>query len=1415
MSDDALRIDIQTIGGERAVKILTTLADKTQEVTDLLENTGWGNKEISTLTREFNSVSGAISNYSKAVQDVNKANNAAAMGEQKLATEMNRTALQAAKLEMQHMKNAAAAQKMATAAEKAQAPYNQLKAELAAAELALKNLYTTGERGTNLNAAISEYQRLSAAVQDVNNKMKMSANGSYSRMNEELQQYGNRLKEAIAAGNLNDVTLSRMGEKYKRLQSEVTAVDDKFKHLTGQMEDTGNESIALSSLFGNLAADGIQRVIASLGNVIGDMSKTGVAMDGIKNTMAAGARGLRQGADEMAFTADMAGRLGLSLQSTYEPYAKFMTSFTRSGGTITQSRQIFEDLSTAMVSLHLSSAQMENVFVALEQMANKGTVQAEELKRQLGNALPGAFELAAQSMGVTAGELMDLMRKGEVMSKDFLPNFAAMVKDSLGKQIGIAVDQYNAHLNRMQTQTFLLQANVGQAMNNAFVPFIKIWTNVLGLANKVTGGLGESAAAITAMQAAMLTAATASVIFVTKFGVVNTALTAMKANAIAAGKALWALVANPVGATLLAVGAAALYCANSVNQANKSFEEAAVQQRDVTNNVTGLISEFTQLAEIQNRSSAQQEAYNRNLEMLRSQYPEVLQYIQEHGISIKNVTEEQANNIAKMAIQSEMMKAQQLYTEELSNKWLIFGTRVKQTGGTILLGFQAIGAGILHVVITLEQAVTRVVSLAAKALGEVTEKAAFVASKIGAKELAVNLDNATKSMKGFANSAWGIGKGQRAYLNEGLKQTAYWIKNMEFDRQEKAMTRYKDTVATLGQEEAKLARQLMYTSTSVAGLHTGGDSKSKKKGKGKGKGKSKSKTKKKKVDDAYEALQKSMKAHEEEIRLMALAGDTTSDRYKQVSAAYIREKAQIEEVNRQVALLTQTEVTGWDLTKKKAEAATKTYQYRLANSTAYTATEIENARQTMKNLNTEIKYQEILKKREDILQITNREASKLSDTLIDSLLDFDSNLSVWDRFKNAALSAIKSVATGWIKVIGNSVLAGWQAGWAKNGSGNRFISALLGAGSGFAGTPLEGTKDNPTYTGTGALNGAFGGIQKAWANVKQKFGWGQSSGSLTGAAASITGDAGTGSILSTLTGQATGLSDALLNATNPAISSTITGLGGMASSAIDAGMGVANVASPAVSAAGSIASMATAAPIAAAGLGAMAAVMTIASSAFTTAAPALTTMAGAMASLAASASTAATAMAALAVATAAESVAKIPFVGGFLAPLAATLTGVGIAAGTVMTGAGIAAGAAMAGGGQMIGGAMSGLGNKLSGVSSLSKSTNIVPHAKGGIVSSPTMFPMQGGNVGLAGEAGTEVIAPAKRMANGDVGIGAVAPQVTINNYTNAAVEVKRRPDNSTEIKIAELNSMLASSRSNKGMVAAQSRLQKQGRQIG
>lgn len=48
----------------------------------------------------------------------------------------------------------------------------------------------------------------------------------------------------------------------------------------------------------------------------------------------------------------------------------------------------------------------------------------------------------------------------------------------------------------------------------------------------------------------------------------------------------------------------------------------------------------------------------------------------------------------------------------------------------------------------------------------------------------------------------------------------------------------------------------------------------------------------------------------------------------------------------------------------------------------------------------------------------------------------------------------------------------------------------------------------------------------------------------------------------------------------------------------------------------------------------------------------------------------------------------------------------------------------------------------------------VVPFASGGVVSTPTYFPM-GGNVGLMGEAGPEAVLPLQRGADGRLGVAA------------------------------------------------------------
>ena len=51
---------------------------------------------------------------------------------------------------------------------------------------------------------------------------------------------------------------------------------------------------------------------------------------------------------------------------------------------------------------------------------------------------------------------------------------------------------------------------------------------------------------------------------------------------------------------------------------------------------------------------------------------------------------------------------------------------------------------------------------------------------------------------------------------------------------------------------------------------------------------------------------------------------------------------------------------------------------------------------------------------------------------------------------------------------------------------------------------------------------------------------------------------------------------------------------------------------------------------------------------------------------------------------------------------------------------------------------------------------NVIPFAKGGVVNSPSLFPMAGGT-GLAGEAGPEAILPLRRGADGQLGVAAGA----------------------------------------------------------
>lgn len=89
----------------------------------------------------------------------------------------------------------------------------------------------------------------------------------------------------------------------------------------------------------------------------------------------------------------------------------------------------------------------------------------------------------------------------------------------------------------------------------------------------------------------------------------------------------------------------------------------------------------------------------------------------------------------------------------------------------------------------------------------------------------------------------------------------------------------------------------------------------------------------------------------------------------------------------------------------------------------------------------------------------------------------------------------------------------------------------------------------------------------------------------------------------------------------------------------------------------------------------------------------------------------------------------------------------------------------------------SGIEQLFKGIGSAFTSSGVEPHAKGGILSSPTYFPIGAGRTGVAGEAGPEAIMPLARGPDGRLGVaasGGGAANVTVNIATPDADSFRR-----------------------------------------
>jgi tape measure domain-containing protein len=246
-------------------------------------------------------------------------------------------------------------------------------------------------------------------------------------------------------------------EKLTRSLNKSTVATNKdtsaTKRNTGAKNKNSSSMKKMMRNLSNLAgALGFAGFIAVLGRTLLGILTLTIKFQSLGFALKQTANDLFETGRSMQFLLDLNNRFGADLSSTTERWLKFRTAARQSGLTLLETKKIFESVTKASAVLGLRTDELRGVYLALEQMLSKGKVTTEELRRQLGERLPGAMGIMAASMGVTIAELDKMLKKGEVLSAEVLPEFARQLERAYGIESLNTVDNLSTGVGKLTGQ---------------------------------------------------------------------------------------------------------------------------------------------------------------------------------------------------------------------------------------------------------------------------------------------------------------------------------------------------------------------------------------------------------------------------------------------------------------------------------------------------------------------------------------------------------------------------------------------------------------------------------------------------------------------------------------------------------------------------------------------------------------------------------------------------------------------------------------------------------------------------------------------------------------------------------------------------------------------------------------------------
>ncbi|MEE8606710.1 MAG: tape measure protein [Nitrospiraceae bacterium] len=122
--------------------------------------------------------------------------------------------------------------------------------------------------------------------------------------------------------------------------------------------------------------------------------------------------------------------------------------------------------------------ELQRAGIAIQQMAGKGVISMEELRQQLGEAIPFAMRVMAMQMQISVGELIKQVERGELAAKEGLTALFGGLAATFG---GVAAAMVNTMAGSMEALKKTMQQGADTIFNTFdFAPKIAATLNVIG-----------------------------------------------------------------------------------------------------------------------------------------------------------------------------------------------------------------------------------------------------------------------------------------------------------------------------------------------------------------------------------------------------------------------------------------------------------------------------------------------------------------------------------------------------------------------------------------------------------------------------------------------------------------------------------------------------------------------------------------------------------------------------------------------------------------------------------------------------------------------------------------------------------------------------------------------------------------------